>query len=147
MFLDLKSSTSYAEEHGHLKYSRLIQDCFYDLADIVVKRNALVYQYVGDEVVLTWDVEEGVKDNNCINTFFEFDRALKKRAEYYLKNYGRNSEFKSGIHYGEAVITELGGVKKEIAFHGDTLNTASRIQSVCNEMKKCLFFGKLSKRK
>ncbi len=138
MFLDLKSSTSYAEEHGHLKYSRLIQDCFYDLADIVVKRNALVYQYVGDEVVLTWDVEKGVKDNNCINTFFEFDRALKKREEYYLKNYGRNPEFKAGIHYGEAVITELGGVKKEIAYHGDTLNTASRIQSVCNEMKKCL---------
>ena len=78
MFLDLKSSTSYAEEHGHIKYGQLIQDCFYDLADIVVKRNALVYQYVGDEVVLTWDVEKGVKDNNCINTFFEFDRALKR---------------------------------------------------------------------
>ncbi|MBT8380935.1 MAG: adenylate/guanylate cyclase domain-containing protein [Ignavibacteria bacterium] len=141
MFLDLKSSTSYAEEHGHLKYSRFIQDCFYDLADIVMKRNALVYQYVGDEVVLTWDVEKGVKDNNCIATFFDFDKALKKRDEYYLKNYGRSPEFKAGIHYGEAVITELGGVKKEIAYHGDTLNTASRIQSVCNEMKKCLLIS------
>jgi adenylate cyclase len=138
MFLDLKSSTSYAEEYGHIKYSRLIQDCFYDLADIVVKRNALVYQYVGDEVVLTWEVEKGIKDNNCLNTFFDFDKVLKKRNEYYLKNYGRCPEFKAGIHYGEAVITELGGVKKEIAYHGDTLNTASRIQSVCNEMKKCL---------
>ncbi|NNL22148.1 MAG: adenylate/guanylate cyclase domain-containing protein [Ignavibacteriaceae bacterium] len=138
MFLDLKASTPFAEEHGHVKYSRLIQDCFYDLTDIVIKRNALVYQYVGDEVVLTWDVEKGVKDNNCIATFFDFDRALKKRDEYYLKNYGRSPEFKAGIHYGEAVITELGGVKKEIAYHGDTLNTASRIQSVCNEMKKCL---------
>jgi adenylate cyclase len=138
MFLDLKSSTSYAEEHGHLKYSQFIQDCFYDLADIVVKRNALVYQYVGDEVVLTWDVKKGIKDNNCINTFFDFDKALKKRDAYYQKNYGRSPEFKAGIHYGEAVITELGGVKKEIAYHGDTLNTASRIQSVCNEMEKCL---------
>jgi adenylate cyclase len=138
MFLDLKASTPFAEEHGHVKYSRLIQDCFYDLTDIVIKRNALVYQYVGDEVVLTWDVEKGVKDNNCIATFFDFDRALKGRDEYYLKNYGRSPEFKAGIHYGEAVITELGGVKKEIAYHGDTLNTASRIQSVCNEMKKCL---------
>ena len=138
MFLDLKSSTSYAEEHGHIKYSRLIQDCFYDLANVVIKRNALVYQYVGDEVVLTWDVDKGIKDNNCLNTFFDFDKALKKKNDYYLKNYGRVPEFKAGIHYGEAVITELGGVKKEIAYHGDTLNTASRIQSVCNEMKKCL---------
>jgi adenylate cyclase len=138
MFLDLKSSTSYAEEYGHIKYSRLIQDCFYDLADIVIKRNALVYQYVGDEVVLMWDIKRGIKNNNCINTFFDFDKAFKKKKEYYLKNYGRVPEFKAGVHYGEAVITELGGIKKEIAYHGDTLNTASRIQSVCNEMGKCL---------
>lgn len=138
MFLDLKSSTSYAEDYGHIKYSELIQDCFYDLADIVVKRNALVYQYVGDEVVLTWDAQRGIKDNNCLNTFFDFAKTLKNREKYYLKNYGRKPEFKASIHYGKAVITEIGGAKKEIAYHGDTLNTASRMQSVCNEIGKHL---------
>ena len=138
MFLDLKSSTAYAEQHGHLKYSQLIQDCFYDLTDVVIKRDASIYQYVGDEVVLTWDLEKGISNNNCLNTFFDFEKVIKEKSEYYKNKYQITPEFKAGLHYGEAIITELGGTKKEIAYHGDTLNTTSRIQSVCNELNKCL---------
>ena len=29
-------------------------------------------------------------------------------------------------------VAEVGDFKREIAYHGDTINTASRIQSVCN---------------
>jgi len=52
MFLDLKSSTTIAEELGHLRFSRFIQDCFYDLNEIVPQFKAEIYQYVGDEAVL-----------------------------------------------------------------------------------------------
>jgi len=38
-------------------------------------------------------------------------------------------EFKAGIHLGEVIVTEVGGLKSEIAYHGDTMNTASRL---CN---------------
>ena len=30
---------------------------------------------------------------------------------------------------------EIGEIKKDIAYHGDTLNTSARIQSLCNEYK------------
>jgi adenylate cyclase len=136
MFLDMKSSTSYAEQYGHIKYSHLIQDCFYDLTDIVYKRCAKVYQYVGDEVILTWKIDNGIQNNNCIQTYFDFDRVIKNRKEYYAKNYGIIPEFKAGLHYGDVIITEIGGAKEEIAYHGDTINTAARIQSVCNERGK-----------
>ncbi|MDH3650787.1 MAG: hypothetical protein OEQ53_13970, partial [Saprospiraceae bacterium] len=62
MFLDLKSSTSYAEKLGHLRYSELIQDCFYDLTEVVAKHRAQIYQYVGDEAVLIWKIQNGLKD-------------------------------------------------------------------------------------
>ncbi len=138
MFMDLKSSTSYAEEYGHIKYSNLIQDCFYDLTDIVYNRCAKVYQYVGDEVILTWKIDKGIQNNNCIQTFFDFDRAIKKKEDYYAKKYGLIPEFKAGLHYGDVIITEIGGAKEELAYHGDTVNTAARIQSVCNEREKKL---------
>ena len=35
--IDLKSSTQAAEQLGHKKYSLLIQDCFRDLSDLIVK--------------------------------------------------------------------------------------------------------------
>lgn len=138
MFLDLKSSTTYAEEHGHLQYSQLIRDCFYDLADVVINRGASIYQYVGDEVILTWNLEKGIEDNNCLSTFFDFDKAIRDKSEYYKKNYATIPEFKAGLHYGEVIITEIGGAKKEIAYHGDTVNTTARIQAACNKLQKCL---------
>ena len=52
MFLDLQSSTKHAENLGHIKYSKMIQDCFNDLG-VVVEDEAEIYQYVGDEVILT----------------------------------------------------------------------------------------------
>lgn len=141
MFMDLKSSTSYAEEHGHIKYSHLIQDCFYDLTDIVYERYADVYQYVGDEVILTWKIDYGVDNNNCIQTFFDFERAINGKKDYYLNRYGMVPEFKAGLHYGEVIITEIGGAKEEIAYHGDTVNTAARLQTVCKERNKKLIIS------
>jgi adenylate cyclase len=70
MFMDLKSSTTFAEKLGHIKYSQFIQDCFFDITDIITKYDAEIYQYVGDEVVLSWSIEEGIEQGHCIKTFF-----------------------------------------------------------------------------
>ena len=133
MFLDLKSSTSYAEQLGHIKYSRLIQDCFYDLTDVVRNHQAQIYQYVGDEVVLTWKIKNGLRNQNCINTYFNFKKVLDKRRLYYKKVYGLIPEFKAGLDSGPITVAEVGELKKELAYHGDIINTASRIQEMCNQ--------------
>jgi adenylate cyclase len=136
MFMDLRSSTTYAEKLGHTKYSRLIQDCFSDLTETVTRHNAQIYQYVGDEVVLTWDLAKGLDNNNCINAFFCYDKTLQQRGGHYKKYYGVIPEFKAGVNLGDVMVAEVGELKKEIAYHGDALNTAARIQEKCNEFAK-----------
>ncbi len=136
MFLDMKSSTTHAEKLGHIRYSELIQDCFYDLTDVVIEREVEVYHYVGDEAILTWKVEEGVNDANCLNAFFDFEKVLYAKSNYYSKKYGFSPEFKAGVNIGLATIAEVGEIKREIHFHGDVLNTASRLQSECNRYSK-----------
>ena len=138
MFLDLKSSTSYAEKLGHLKYSELIQDCFSDLNSLVPKYKAEIYQYVGDEAVVTWKMKNVSNNINCINFFFEFIGLINKKAKYYKDKYGFIPEFKSGMNLGDVTVAEVGDIKREIAFHGDVINTASRIQSMCNMYNKAL---------
>ena len=44
-------------------------------------------------------------------------------------------EFKAGAHLGKVIISEMGEIKKEIALNGDTMNTASRIESECNRLQ------------
>lgn len=130
MFLDLKSSTSIAEKLGHIKYSQLIQDCFSDLEVVFIYKSE-VYQYVGDEVVLTWTRNNGITQSNCLSAFFAYRNRIRTRSDYYLSNYNLVPEFKAGVHVGQIVVAEVGEEKREIAYHGDTINTAARLQSEC----------------
>lgn len=140
MFLDLQSSTKHAEILGHIKYSKLIQDCFIDLG-IVVENEAEIYQYVGDEAVLTWKLKDGLKDQNCLKAYFNFKQRLIKRKEHYLQHYNFMPFFKAGMQAGIVTVAEVGKYKKEIAYHGDTINTAARIQGKCNEFKQDLLIS------
>lgn len=132
LFMDLKDSTAYAENLGNLKYSQFIQDCFQDVNKVIPPFNAEIYQYVGDEAVLTWRSEEGLRNNNCIKFFFAFHRRLQMRKDHYINKYGLLPEFKAGANIGEITVAEVGDFKREIAYHGDTINTAARIEGVCN---------------
>ena len=147
LFLDLTSSTAYAEELGNTKYSKLIKDCFDDLNYIVNRFEAEIYQYVGDEIVLTWKTPNGLRNNNFLKIFFAFESELDRRRDYYMKNYGVIPQFKAGINGGIVSVAEVGNIKREIAFHGDVINTTSRIQGICNRLgKKLLVSDQLMQR-
>ncbi|MEM8565385.1 MAG: adenylate/guanylate cyclase domain-containing protein [Bacteroidota bacterium] len=142
MFLDLRGSTTIAEELGHVTYSRLIQDCFYDLA-VVHDFKAEIYQYVGDEAVLVWRAQEGLESNNCILTFYAFLDQINSRSDYYKANYNMVPEFKAGVNMGKVTVTEVGEYKREIAYHGDAINTAARIQGQCNRLGSNLLISEI----
>jgi adenylate cyclase len=141
MFVDLNSSTTIAEKLGHLTYSNFIKDCFYDLA-IVHNYGAQIYQYVGDEAVLTWERPKMKTIMECVDAFWAFDDELQKKSAYYKEKYGIVPEFKAGMSIGMVTVVEIGDIKKEIAYHGNTLNTAARIEAVCNMYGEKLLVSK-----
>ncbi|WP_222981506.1 adenylate/guanylate cyclase domain-containing protein [Flagellimonas meishanensis] len=141
MFLDLQSSTELAERLGHIRYSKLVQDCFNDLG-LALQDKTEIYQYVGDEAVLTWEFKKGTQNQKCLKTFYNFKQQLKKKEAYYQKEYGCVPFFKAGMHYGTVTATEVGRYKKEIAYHGDALNTTARIQDQCNPLGSELLISK-----
>lgn len=133
MFLDLRSSTTIAEQIGHEKYTGLIQDCFRDLS-VVANYQAEIYQYVGDEVVLSWPTKIGLEDDNCIRAYFAFTDKLKQQEDHYLRHYDWFPEFKAGLNMGTVMAAEIGEIKRDIQFFGDTINTAARIEEQCNPL-------------
>lgn len=136
MFMDLKGSTTIAEELGHIQYSSFIRDSFMDINQVLSVYNAEVYQYVGDEIVVSWPVKEGLKKLRCIDFYFACEKQFEERKDYYIKSYGQVPHFKAGMHMGKVTAVEIGEIKRDIAYHGDTLNTAARIQSMCNQYEK-----------
>ena len=59
---------------------------------------------------------------------------LDDKFDYFEKKYQTQPQFKAGLHFGHVITGEMGIVKREIVYSGDVLNTASRIQSICNKM-------------
>lgn len=146
MFLDLKDSTTHAERLGHLKFANLIQDCFMDKS-AVVAFGAKFYQYIGDESILFWDVDEGIQNANCLRAYYAFTHRLEERRDYYESKYGVMPEFKAGVNIGLATVLEVGDIKRDIAYLGDVLNTAARIQGQCSVYGENLIIsGSLLKR-
>ena len=142
MFLDMKESTSIAEKLGPTQYFNLLQD-YYELMSLpIINHLGEVYQYIGDEVVISWKQKQGSRDNNCIHCFFAIKENLKEEAAQFEKKFEVVPDFKAGVHFGKVTTGEVGALKKEIVYTGDVLNTAARIQGLCNNYEADLLVSK-----
>jgi adenylate cyclase len=142
MFLDLNDATTIAEKLGSKTYSSFLHDFFNDLDPAFMKTKGRVFQYVGDEVIIIWKPRDGIKNNNCIKAYLSAVDVLETRKEYYLDKYKIFPSFKVSLHMGEVTITEIGASKKEIVYHGDTINTASRICGSAHLIGKNILISK-----
>ena len=132
MFLDMKSSTYIAEKIGHRRYFEFLKAYYNTLSNALIDHYGEIYQYVGDEMVVSWKVEDGLSNNNCIRCFFKMKQALAKKQDWFKSEFGLYPEFKAGLHVGVVTTGEIGNVKQDIIFTGDVLNTTARIQCLCN---------------
>lgn len=121
LFMDLKGSTSIGEKLGDMKFHQLICDFFYDITASILTFQGEVYRYVGDEIVVVWDLDSGVENANCIRVHFDAKRRIWKNRERYLEKYDLVPDFRSVINYGQVFAGEIGDVKSQIIYQGRVL--------------------------
>ncbi|WP_027076330.1 adenylate/guanylate cyclase domain-containing protein [Maribacter antarcticus] len=142
MFMDMRSSTSIAEKIGNEKYFNLLNDLFSDITDTILNNDGEIYQYVGDEIVISWSMKKGIRKANCLNCFSQIQEKLVDLRPIYEKKYKVMPEFKAGLHYGPVMAGEVGVIKKDIIYSGDVLNTTARIQEQCNQYNVDILISK-----
>ena len=128
LFIDLEGSTQLAERLGSAQYFELLRRFVDDLTDPVLESGGEIYQYAGDEVVITWPLARGVHTANCVRCFFDARAAIARHAAWYLDDFGTVPRFRGGLHGGPVTGGELGDLRLEIVFVGDILNTAARLE-------------------
>jgi len=133
MFLDLNESTTIAERLGDEKYHMFLKSFFADITNPILENQGEIYQYVGDEVVVAWNHGDGIKDNRCVQCFFDIKHQMDEASERYRRGYGLVPSFKASIHCGKVVAGEIGIIKRDITYSGDVLNTASRMLGLCKK--------------
>jgi len=142
MFIDLVDSTAIAEQLGHKKYFRFIRDFIYFISVALLENDGQIYQYVGDEVVVSWIVKKPNANRKCLQALLDCKRILQRNKNYFKRQYGIIPEFRAGIHTGEITIGEIGVIKKDLAMSGDTMNTAARLRSATSELNQKVIISK-----
>jgi adenylate cyclase len=133
LFLDLVGSTSLAESMGELRVQELLTRFFFDIDDAIVAHGGEVHAYVGDEVIVTWQVRAGQPSRRYLDCVFAIEDRLARRADHYRKEFGVVPAFRAGMHAGAVVIAECGDSRRQIAYFGDTVNVTARLQEHCKE--------------
>lgn len=134
LFIDIVGSTPVAEKLGALSVHRYLNRIFQAAADPIDDSRGEVYQYVGDEMVITWLVEEGRKGARPLACLFQIVDELEKAASEFEQEFGTVPKLRAALHAGEVVTGEAGGPRRAIVFHGDVMNATSRIENLTREL-------------
>jgi class 3 adenylate cyclase len=138
LFLDLAGSTSLAEEMGELRVQDLLTRFFYDIDAAITDHGGEVHAYVGDEVIVTWRVKGDKPQSRYLDCFFAIQDRIAASAGQYRAEFGLVPDFRAGMHAGPVVISECGDSHRQVAYFGDTMNVAARLQGLCKERQRDL---------
>ena len=134
LFVDIVGSTPVAERLGPLSVHRYLDRIFQLASDPIDDHGGDVYQYVGDEIVVTWTVAEGRTGARPLACFFAIEAALARAAPEFERDFGTAPKLRAALHAGEVVTGEIGGSRRAIVFHGDVMNTTSRIENATRDL-------------
>lgn len=127
---DLRGFTTWSEERAPLEVLAFLNEVQGALANIVLEQRGTVDKFMGDGMLAVFGAPAPLADHA--------ERALvaaRAMQEYMANLPGLPIELGIGIHSGEVVVGCLGsGVRMEFTVLGDTVNTASRLESKTKEL-------------
>jgi len=134
LFVDVVGSTAIAERLGPLQAHRFLAAVFSATAEPVAACGGEIYQYVGDEIVITWTEEDGKPGARPLRCFFLMEQALDELREDFRARFAAEPGLRAALHLGEVIAGEVGEVRRAIVFHGDVMNTAARLEQATREL-------------
>jgi adenylate cyclase len=131
LFADICGFTSMSETMSPSSVSLLLNDYLSRMTDVIFKYEGTLDKYIGDAIMAVFGAPLDMPDHapRAIRTALEMQERL---AEWNAERKEGSPELRIriGINSGKAVAGEIGSVnKKEYTVLGDTVNTASRLES------------------
>ena len=133
--IDLVGSSALNERLGDLLYFRFLNTTHSLMTDAVLRHDAEIHKYVGDEVIFTWTMRTGIQHYNCLSLFFDIKERIEAHRDVMMREFGVAPEFRGGLHGGRVITAQVGHIKRAIDLSGDVMNTTSRVQSMAKNQK------------
>ncbi len=133
--MDLVDSTGLAERMGDLRYYRFLNVTYSLMTDAVLRNEADIHKYVGDEVIFTWPMHVGVRYENCLDLYFDIVERIALHADELKAEFGAVPRFRAAVHGGRVISAQVGHIKRAIDLSGDVMNSVSRMLGLAKTMK------------
>jgi adenylate cyclase len=130
LFADIVGFTSMSEKMSPSAVALLLNDYLSRMTDVIFKYDGTLDKYIGDAIMAVFGAPLDMPDHaaRSIRAALEMRERLNEfNAE---RKEGPTLRIRIGINSGKAVAGEIGSInKKEYTVLGDTVNTASRLES------------------
>ncbi len=134
MFLDIKDSTKIVEALGPEKANLLFGKFMFDASRPIADNGGEIYRYQGDGFVATWDWQTGLNTHGIFQAVDDLYATIERERAKYQNSFGTCPDFRVGIHGGEIITCEEGDIRRNIAFYGDAINIAARMETKAKEV-------------
>ncbi|MCO6475428.1 MAG: 2Fe-2S iron-sulfur cluster binding domain-containing protein [Phaeodactylibacter sp.] len=138
LFCDMRNFTPFVE--GNMAYDvvHILNRFFSALGEPILMNNGIIYQYVGDEIVGVFGIDNTDDTHNCLAAMraaLGMQAALEVLNEDIRQEFGISIEVGIGVHFGPVIVGNVGHPShQQFGIIGDAANVASRVQSANRDL-------------
>ncbi len=132
LFVDIRGFTKMSEELDPEEVVDVLNGYLEMATNQVFKYGGMVDKFIGDCVMAIFNAPVDLDDYifKAVCAAFGIVKEGKAICDYVMEKYNKKLEFGVGVHYGDAVIGNIGSkTRMDFTAIGDTVNTASRIEA------------------
>ncbi len=132
LFVDIRGFTSMSESLPPATVVEIINKYLTLTTECIMRYHGTLDKFVGDCTMAFWNAPVAQEDPVFLACCAAMDMAegAKPLAEELNERFGRSVSFGVGVHYGPAVVGNIGAPQRmDFTAIGDTVNTASRLES------------------
>lgn len=142
LFADLADSTPLAQRLGDLRYHEFLNTLIVRIGPAIDRHGGWVHRYLGDEIIVTWPWSSGTDDATCLRCAVAILESIREAQSDFEEEFAEVPRMRIALHGGQVVAGEITGIKREIVFSGDAVNTTARIESVAGELDRDLVISR-----
>ncbi len=132
LFVDVRGFTPMSELLEPAQVVEILNRYLTLISECILKNGGTLDKFVGDAAMAFWGAPLPQEDYvmHAVKAAADMVEGSKSLSEELLRRYGRNVSFGIGVHVGEAVVGNIGSLKRmDYTAIGDTVNTAARLEA------------------
>jgi adenylate cyclase len=131
-FSDIRGFTDFSNDKSPEEVVAMLNSYFEVMVDVIIRHGGVVDKFVGDAIMAIWGAPNGSPDDAkmAVLACLEMRKELERLNTERISNGEKPLMIGMGLHAGPVVAGTVGSNDRlEYTVIGDTVNTASRIES------------------